>query len=640
MTPRAATAIIGTAGHIDHGKTALIKALTGQDTDRLKDEKERGISIDLGFAYLDVPGVGRVGVVDVPGHERFIRNMLAGVHGIDIVLLTISADDGVMPQTEEHLDILHLLDVRRGIVVITKSDLADASRLAEVREEIEILTVDTVLEGASVVPVSSLTGAGLEELRAEIGRQLQDHPRRRRSGYFRLPVDRAFLIKGHGLIATGTAVAGEIGLGATVRILPGGETARVRSIEVHGASCETASAGQRVALNLAGIERADVGRDHVVCDERLRADTRCFDAAVELRPGPRRAVRHHGRARLHVGTAETLATVVMLDGRDRLEPGDRAYCQLRLGEPVMALRGDRFILRTETAEATIGGGVVLHPFASRHRRRETGVLERLRVLDEGGPAEALRAFLELYCRPGRFACPLHELVQGLGLREEEVLEQAASAAGVLAVPEAGSPEAFVLASGWEALVETAREIVGTFHRDHPLEPGMELESLRTRLPAAPDAKVFRWATDRLVAQGTLVRRGSIVRLPEHRVALDARATRAGAAVEAALRAGGLTPPDLRTLDVEGLSAKELQDVLAVLEREGRVVRVAPDLYYSRDAVDRGIGLIREHCARHGEITAAAFRDLIDASRKYSIAFLDYCDRTGVTLRVGDVRRAR
>jgi selenocysteine-specific elongation factor len=631
-----ASAIIGTAGHIDHGKTALIKALTGQDTDRLKAEKERGISIDLGFAYLDVAGVGRVGIVDVPGHERFIRNMLAGVHGIDLVLLVVSADDGVMPQTEEHLDILHLLGVSRGIAVVTKVDLA-ADRLAQVREEIEILTAGTTLDGMAVIGVSSVTGQGLDALRDEIARQLATYERRPLPGYFRLPVDRAFVVKGHGLVVTGTAVAGQVAVGDTLRVLPGGDTGRVRSIEVHGAAQERAGFGQRVALNLTGVERADVRRHQVVCDARLGRDTSCFDAFVELRPGPKRALRHHGRARLHLATAETLATAVLLDGSARLEPGASGYCQLRLAEPIMTLKGDRFILRAETADATIGGGVVLHAFAPRRRRRSLDVLGRLRLLHRGEPADALRAFLEL---SGDFACTRGELVQALALRDEEIVALAAAAPAVLPIPDAIRPEAFALLETWQALERTAVETVAAFHRDNPVAPGMEMESLRTGLPQSPAPRMFRWVVERLVDGGTLAREESLLRLPEHRVALAEPARQAGARVEAALRAAGLTPPEVGGLDAGRLSDRELRDVLAVLEREGRVVRVSPELYYARDAVERGVALLREHCATHGEITAAAFRDLIGASRKYSIAFLDYCDRTGITLRVGDVRRMR
>ena len=312
--------IIGTAGHIDHGKTALIRALTGQDTDRLKEEKARGISIDIGFAWLEGPDGQRTGIVDVPGHERFIRNMLAGAHGIDLVLFTVAADDGVMPQTEEHLDILHLLGVRNGIFVVTKTDLVDAGRVAAVREEIEILTLDTTLEGAPVVPVSTLTGAGLDELRTEIARGLASSRDNARNGWFRLPVDRAFVIRGHGVVVTGTAVAGSVSEGDAVRILPAGLTARVRGLEIHGSAVVRAGRGQRVAMNLAGVELGDVGRGEVVCDSRIDRATTRFDARLEVRPGARRPLANHERVRVHLGTAEVLGKVVLLDGVSELPP--------------------------------------------------------------------------------------------------------------------------------------------------------------------------------------------------------------------------------------------------------------------------------------------------------------------------------
>src|SRR6185295_15009410 len=386
--------VMGTAGHIDHGKTSLIRALTGQETDRLKEEKERGISIDLGFAYFDAPDGERAGIVDVPGHERFIRNMLAGAHGIDLVLFTVAADDGVMPQTEEHLDILHLLGVRRGIFVITKVDLVAATRVTAVREEIEILAFGTTLEDAPVVAVSTVTGEGLDALRAEIASQLGMPIEARPPGYFRLPVDRAFVMRGHGVVVTGTATAGTVGEGDTVRILPGGETARVRGIEVHGAPTARAAQGQRVAINLGGVERADLARGHLVCDQRLARMSERLDAHVEIRSAARRPLASHTRVRLHLGTAEVIGRLVVLGNAVELAPRTTGYVQLVLDEPVLALRGDRFVLRDETAHRTLGGGVVVNPFADRHRRAETDLLERLARMREGTAEVAAGAFLE------------------------------------------------------------------------------------------------------------------------------------------------------------------------------------------------------------------------------------------------------
>jgi selenocysteine-specific elongation factor len=630
--------IIGTAGHIDHGKTSLIRALTGQDTDRLKEEKERGISIDLGFAYFDTPGIERAGIVDVPGHERFIRNMLAGAHGMDLVLFTVAADDGVMPQSEEHLDILHLLGVRRGIFVITKIDLVDPARVAAVREEIEILTVDTTLEGAPIVPVSTITGDGLEELRATIAAQLALPPGPPPPGYFRLPVDRAFVMHGHGVIVTGTAVAGIVETGQSVRILPAGETARVRSLEVHGSEVGRAMHGQRVAINLAGIERSDARRGEVVCHERIERVSTRLDAWVEVRPGARQSLKHHGRVRLHIGTAEVMAKIVLLGDTMELRPRNDGWLQLLLAAPVVALRGDRFILRDETARWTLGGGEVVNPFADRHRRGEGDLAARLAVLRAGDPSAAARTFLEL---APEFASARPTVAQALNLRDEEAVAALRGVAEVLPIPEATAPEAYTTLAKYRAFENAALEAVGTLHRRQPLAPGLEMESLRTQLPWEIAPKVFRWAIERLVGSGRLVREESTVRAPEHRVVLGAGTGPLVARIEQLLVEGRFTPPDLRQLeDATGTPRKQLGEVLGVLETEGRVVRVAPDLYYARAPADEAKALVSEHCRVHGEITAAAFRDLIGASRKFAIAFLDWCDRTGVTVRVGDVRKLR
>src|SRR5215470_7292720 len=409
--------IIGTAGHIDHGKTSLIRALTGQETDRLKEEQERGISIDLGFAYFDLPHGDRAGIVDVPGHERFIRNMLAGAHGVDLVLFTVAADDGVMPQSEEHLDFLHLLGLKKCIFVITKADIVDPARIAEVQEEIEILTLDTTLEGAPIIPVSSVTGLGLDQLRQEIITQLSSYERPPLPGYFRLPIDRAFVMKGHGVVVTGTAVAGTVHEGDTVRLLPGGEETRVRSIQVHGQSVTSAKWGQRVAVNLVGLEKHNLPRGHVVCHPKLTFTTQRFDAFVEIRPGAKRDVENHERVRVHIGTAEVIGKVIILDGREILPPRSSGYCQIVLEEPVVALRGDRFILRNQTAQGTLGGGEVILPFANRHRRAETSVSERLTALRTADLLQACRAYLEVQ---SEFAAPREEIYQGVNAREEEV----------------------------------------------------------------------------------------------------------------------------------------------------------------------------------------------------------------------------
>jgi selenocysteine-specific elongation factor len=629
--------VIGTAGHIDHGKTSLVRALTGQDTDRLKEEKARGISIDLGFAWLDPPDGERAGIVDVPGHERFVRNMLAGAHGVDLVLFTVAADDGVMPQTEEHLDILHLLGVGRGVFVITKIDLVDPARVAAVCEEIEVLTLDTTLEGAPVVPVSTVTGEGLDALRAAIAAALATPGRPPRRGRFRMPIDRAFVVRGHGTVVTGTAIAGAVRDGDTIRLQPGGETVRVRGIEVHGAAVAEAGAGQRVALNLVGVERDELARGHVACDPRLARVTRRFDARVELRPAARRPLASHTRVRVHAGTAEVIAKIVVLDG-PTLAPRSSGWAQLVLTEPLLAARGDHFILRDETARRTIGGGMVVNPFADRHRRGDGALAGRLAALRDGTPADAAAALLALV---PDFATDTEAVAQALDLTEDDVARAVGELASVVPIPDGASPEAWTTAEKWSRLERDVVALVVASHRAEPLAPGMEMERLRGALAWDLSPRIFRWAVERLVAAGRLVREESVVREPGHRVSLDAAARDSASRLEALVAAAGFTPPDLRQLETAmGLPRRRIAELLGVLESEGRVARIAPDLWWGRDAAAEATARLRAHCATHGEITAAAFRDLIGASRKFAIAFLDWCDRTGVTVRVGDLRKLR
>jgi selenocysteine-specific elongation factor len=629
--------IIGTAGHIDHGKTSLVRALTGQDTDRLKEERERGISIDLGFAHFDLDD-GRAGVVDVPGHERFIKNMLAGAHGMDLVLFTVAADDGVMPQTEEHLDILHLLGVRRGIFVVTKCDLVDAARVATVRDEIEILALDSTLEGAPIVAVSTLTGEGLEALRSAIAQQLRAPAPPAPPGPFRLPVDRAFVVHGHGVVVTGTAIAGTVHEGDRVRVLPGGDVARVRNLQVHGAPVAEARHGQRVAMNLAGVERTDLGRGFVVCDERLQRTTARLDAWVEVRPGARRPIASHGRVRVHVGTAEVLGKAVLLDTRDALGPREAGWAQIVLQEPVPALRGDRFVLRDETARWTLGGGVVVNPIAARHRRGEPALADHLTALRDGDPVTACRTLLAVI---PDFACDCDAIALALTLEAAQVPRLLAGVPDVLPIPDAQHPEAWTTAEKWDRVVAAILELVAAAHREHPTAAGVEMEPVRSQLPLEVDPKTFRWCIDRLTAARRLVRDESLLRLPAHRVSLGAAARALGDRLDGLLAAGGFTPPDLRQLaEALGVDRGTLRQVTGVLEQEGRIVRIAPDLYFARAAVAEAQERLAAHCRAHGDITAAAFRDLIGASRKFAIAFLDWCDRTGVTTRVGDLRRLR
>ncbi|MFI5396125.1 MAG: selenocysteine-specific translation elongation factor [Candidatus Binatia bacterium] len=631
--------IIGTAGHIDHGKTALIRALTGQETDRLKEEKERGISIDLGFAYLDLSNGERVGIVDVPGHERFIRNMLAGAHGIDLVLLVVAADDGVMPQTEEHLDILHLLGASHGVVAITKADLVDTARLAAVREEIEILLAGTTLERAPMMPVSSVTGSGLSELRQSIEAQLAGYTRPASTGYFRLPVDRAFVMHGHGVVVTGTAIGGVIHAGDVVRLLPGGEEARVRTVQVHGREVTEAMHGQRVALNLSGVERTEVTRGHVVCDPRLDRVTDRFDAWVEIRAAAGRPVESHEVVRVYAATAEVMGKLVLLEGQHQLPPRQAGYAQFVLREPVHVLRGDRFIIRNQSAQRTIGGGVVVHPFARRHRRGDAGVMADIESLRRAStPSEVAGALLRL--EPD-FAVTPEFLAQAGNLPIDTIRGVVRTDPLFRPLPDAANIAACTTTEKWEALRAAVVNALRAFHQHHPLVPGLEMESLRTHIAPDLPPKIYRTLLDALVAGGIIVRADSTLHLPTHRVTLKRDEEELAARAETLIVAGGVTPPDLKQVESAlGVLHQRLEPILQQLEREGRVVKITTDLYFARAHLERARTLLREYAEAHGDVSAATFRDLLGASRKFSISLLDYFDRTGFTLRVGDVRRLR
>ncbi|MFI5351871.1 MAG: selenocysteine-specific translation elongation factor [Candidatus Binatales bacterium] len=634
-------AIIGTAGHIDHGKTALIKALTGQDTDRLKEEKERGISIDLGFAYFTLPDGTRAGVVDVPGHERFIRNMLAGAHGIDLVLFTIAADDGVMPQSEEHLDILHLLAAARGIFVITKTDLADAARLDEVTDEIELLADGTRMAGAPIVRVSSTTGAGLDDLRAEIARQLDGFEARRATGIFRLPLDRAFVIKGRGTVVTGTALGAEVNVGDRLRVLPGGGEVRVRSIQVHGETVERAGRCQRVALNLTGTERIDLERGCVLADWKLELTTSRLDVALELRPAAKRPLRNNGRVRFFIGTSETIGRAILLDPAGEIAPKHSGLAQLVLKEPVVALCGDRFVIRDETNLRTLGGGVVLNPAGRRVRKPLEAYVEKLSVLrtSSGAAAIAIEALLGLQ---ENFAMTAPQLAQLLNTPEREVADAIEDSRFVKLT--LGDEAGFTTRLRWDEFKRFMLDALAAYHRAHPLDPGMEMEAMRERLPYEIAARDFRAVVDRVSLESEIVREESTLRLKSHRVQLGGSEGALGARIEQVLREAGFQPPDVKqlgeALKLAPSDTARLKTLLATLERQGRLVKVASDLYFDCGALESARARLIEHLHANPEITAARYRDLLGASRRFAIALLDYFDHAGVTTRVGDARRLR
>jgi selenocysteine-specific elongation factor len=616
--------IVGTAGHIDHGKTALVKALTGIDADRLEEEKRRGITIDLGFAHLQLTPALRLGFVDVPGHERFVKNMLAGVGGIDLVLFVVAADESIKPQTREHFDICRLLGIPRGVIALTKSDLVDADLTGLVRLELEELVAGSFLEGAPIVPVSSTTGAGLDDLRKELARVAAAVPEKNASGWFRLPIDRVFSVKGFGTVTTGTLVSGSVAKEQEVELYPAGRRLRVRGVEVHGSKSDRAVAGQRTAINLADIEPADLKRGDVLSEPgRFRALTQ-IDCRLDLLPSAK-PLKHRAPVHFHSGTAEIEAEVRLLQGAAALQPGTSAYVRIVLREPALLLPGDRFIIRMFSPVVTIGGGMVVDAGVRRYRKTDDA-RARLDVL-AGADAAARIALL---VREAPFGVGIADLVARTGMLERDIAA-AATRAPVLAIAQ---PQPWYVDRAWfqarrDRLVKAVRE----FHQKQPLAPGIAKQDLRSR--ELPDSPPF--LIDALLADAKeLVVEGETVRSRSHKVVLKADEEQARAAIERAFDQAGLATPAVpEVLAKSGVEAARARTLLEILLREKRLVRISEDLVFHRSALDR----LREMLAdrKASRFNVASFKEWTGISRKYAIPLLEYLDREHVTRRVGDER---
>lgn len=612
--------IAGTAGHIDHGKTALVRALTGTDTDRLKEEKQRGISIDLGFAHLKLSDSLSLAFIDVPGHERFIKNMLAGVGGIDFVLFVIAADESIKPQTREHFDICLLLGIRKGIVVLTKADLVDPDLLELVRLEVDEFVRGSFLEGAPVVAVSSTTGTGLDELRAEIGKLAASIAEKDASRYFRLPVDRAFTMRGFGAVVTGTLISGSVHLEQEVELFPSGRRVRVRGIQVHGQSVDRATAGQRTALNLAGVDVAELARGMTLAETgRFRAITQ-IDCSFHLLPAAK-PLKHRAPVHFHAGTAEVEAEVRRLKGTEPLAPGTRDYVRLLLSEPLVLAPGDRFIVRMFSPVVTIGGGVVLDIAAPKR-----GSAERLQILEKGAAPEKIA----LIARESRYGAGMAELVARTALLESEV-EKAAATPQLIVLR---APQFWVLDAEWAAKqLEQLHEQLKQFHRRNPLLAGASKEELRSKLMSAAPS----WLIDALLARSkTLAVQGETVRLASHKIAFKQDEEQAAEKIENAFRSAGLAVPSLQeVLGRSGVEAARARTLLQLLLKERRLVRVSDELVFHASAVQSLRELLVQKKGQR--FAVPEFKDWTGISRKYAIPLLEFLDRERVTRREGDSR---
>jgi selenocysteine-specific elongation factor len=524
-----------------------------------------------------------------------------------------------------------------AIFVITKADLAPPSRVAEVAEEIDILTLGTVLENSPKLAVSSATGQGIEELKTLIAETLRSRNKTPPSGYFRLPVDRAFVLQGHGVVVTGTGLSGEIKVGEQVRCLPGDHMFRVRSLQVHGQAVDQACWGQRIAMNLTGPDRAEIARGHVICHEKISLVTDRFDAHLEVRPGARKGLKNHQRVRVHIGAAERLGKIVILDGGEKIAPKESAYCQVTLTEPLLALRGDHFILRDETARRTLAGGVVINPWASRHRRHEHGLGARLDALLHGDLAALTEAYIE---SSPAFALPLEAIYQFLNVREEHIRDAVERMKNLRALNAEGE-KLYTTAQKWERLQAQVLESLKAFHAGHPLIPGMDMEELRGKLSYTLAPKIFRVVTDRLIQERLIAREENLLRLAGHRVQLGGQEKTLMEKIKKILGEQPLAPPDLKEIEKQaGVPRNRLNEVIRLLEREGSVVRVTSDMYFLASSIEGLRSTLRQYLAEKGEMTAGSFRDLIGSTRKYTIPLLEYFDRDGLTIRVGDARRLK
>ncbi len=612
--------VLGTAGHVDHGKSLLVEALTGIDPDRLREEKERGLTIDLGFAWLKLPGGQEVGIVDVPGHEHFIKNMLAGVGGIDIALLIVAANEGVMPQTREHLDILDLLGVSRGIVVITKKDLVDDELLSLVTMEIEELISSTTLSGAPIVAVSALTGEGLPGLVASIDGLLSSTQPRADKGRPRLLIDRVFTIAGSGTVATGTLIDGSLKAGQEVEIVPAGLKSRLRGLQTHKTRIDTAEQGNRVAVNLTGIATSELKRGDVLTIPGWLKPTKLITARLRLLPSAKRPLRYNASVSFHTGSSESTAKVRLLD-REELKPGESAWAQLALTTPVAVVKGDRFIIRSP--QHTIGGGEIIESLTKRHRRYRPTTIQSLETKEKGSAQDVMTATLEAN-QPRE----LGELILNSGLPDKEAKQavEALRRDGTVVDFGAGEHRLLFTSSGWEKLLEKARAAVEDYHNRFPTRPGMPRGELgnKLNLPAA----YFTTILHKLLNEGVLIEEGTAVRLPSHSIRLTGDQQAKIDAFLESLAKNPYAPPADLIPDV---------DLLNVLVKQGRVVKVSDSVVFAASAYDEMVEKITGHLKSHGRITLAETRDLLNTSRKYAQALLEYLDQKKITRRVGDER---
>lgn len=630
--------ILGTAGHIDHGKTSLVKALTGTETDRLKEEKERGITIELGFASLVLPNGQHIGIVDMPGHEKFVKNMVAGSSGIDVVVMVIAADEGVMPQTREHMEICSLMGVTHGMVALTKTDMVDEDLLELAMEDINDFVQDTFLEDQPVIPVSSVTGDGMNQLTATLETICSTLPEKRFSPIFRLPVDRVFSMKGFGTVITGTLISGSVKVGDEVMVYPRKITSKVRGIQVHNDHVDKADISMRTAVNFQGLDREAVFRGDILSVPGALMESYMVDAHFQYLKSNAKPAKNRTRIRFHSGTSEILGYMILLD-REELLPGDEAPVQFRLESPVCCIKDDRYVIRSYSPVKTIGGGSIFNPAAQKHKLFDSQVIDGLNQLQENDDTQSILFFLSLKGFEGLSFQKLRVMTNIADKKLMAGLQKLLARQEIIQIDK--ERQIYVSGIFFGGFKEKILELLAGFHEKNPLKEGMPTQELKSKFQYITDNKFFNILFTRLAKEKQIIQDKNIVKLFDHKIALQVDLHEIKDKIKNIYETSGLTPPFFRTicqdLDIDKQTAS---DVLQMLIDENAIVKTKDDLYFNAAKISRLEKQVVDYLESHESMTTPEFKEIAKVSRKFLIPLIEYFDAVKVTIRVGDTRQLR
>jgi len=630
--------ILGTAGHIDHGKTSLVKALTGIETDRLKEEKERGITIELGFASMDLPNGQHIGIVDMPGHEKFVKNMVAGSSGIDIVTMVIAADEGVMPQTLEHMEICNLMGVKHGMIALTKTDMVDDDLLEMAFDDINDFVVDTFLEGKPIIPVSSVTGDGLDNFSKALADICLNIPARRLSSIFRLPVDRVFSMKGFGTVITGTLSSGSVNVGADIMVYPKRITSKVRGIQVHSSSVDSASVGTRTAINFQGLDKESVDRGDILSTPDTLIESYMVDAQFLYLKSNAKPAKNRTRIRFHSGTSEILGYMILLD-REELLPGDEAPVQFRLESPVCCIKDDRYVVRSYSPIKTIGGGDILNPVSQKHKLFDKKVIQGLEDLLLEDNEQTISFFLSLKGYHGLSFNQLRVMANISDKKLTSSLQKMLAKQEVIQTDKEN--QLYVSGSFFNAFKEKILEKLTIYHTENPIKEGMPTQELKSKFQYIDNTKFFNILFNKLSKENLIIIDKNIIKLSTHEVALQVDQHEVKEKINKIYQSSGLTPPFFRTIcqDLD-LDKKNATDVLHMLIDEKSIVKTKDDLYFDASEIGKLEEKLIAFLKENESITTPQFKDMTGVSRKFVIPLIEYFDSIHLTIRVGDTRHLR